>query len=188
MQNSSDATGLNYKSFEGSFRSCSLKPVDLLRYFDFCFYTSWRQSTQGAFPVLSIMTSSPCPYQNTNIPFSQKWWWSLKFPRWLLRYHRCSAARWSSLCWCGYGEQMWEAYTDWPCNDWLGNFFDFSQIKFLWGKKSTSVVFVSCPLCTSLLTAAVSYRLSCQEAEGTQTPWHAFRFFQQEFISEKFKS
>lgn len=33
------------KSFEGSFRSYSLKPVDLLR-FCFCFYITWKDSTR----------------------------------------------------------------------------------------------------------------------------------------------
>lgn len=65
---------------------------------------------------------------------------------------------------------MWGTHTDWPCNDWLGDFFDFSQIKFLWGKKkSTSVVFVCCPLCMFLLTA-VSYRLSCHRKQKEHRP------------------
>lgn len=83
---------------------------------------------------------------------------------------------------------MWGTHTDWPCNDWLGDFFDFSQIKFLWGKKNPLQLSLCVILCTCSYWLLFPTGWAVTGSRRNTDPRYAFRFLQQKFISEELKT
>lgn len=83
---------------------------------------------------------------------------------------------------------MWGTHTDWPCNDWLGDFFDFSQIKFLWGKKNPLQLSLFVVLCACSYWLLFPTGWAVTGSRRNTGPWHAFQFLQQKFISEELKT